>query len=236
MKAKAPLDVDLEDKLLYGLTPTRLAYIVLAMLGGFALWSSPWAPSPVRGFSTALVVGVGAAAAWGRWRGRPFDAWFGDLSLFLINTHRLVWNKQWRLRPSERSIARQGPRHSSSALDIVVTGRAPKVGATTVAAELAACLAANQSPPKIWSVRTASVGSDEKPHAASQFLSVSNVAGWRVCYLDRGSGTFVVAVIPDDDHVRKAAALGQATVVAFPDAPASRALKELAEVIIAGDR
>jgi len=44
MPARVLLDVDLEDKLLYGLTPMRLAYLVVALLGGFALWSSPWSP------------------------------------------------------------------------------------------------------------------------------------------------------------------------------------------------
>ena len=38
MRAKAPLDVDLEDKLLYGLTPMRLAYLVVGLVAGFGLW------------------------------------------------------------------------------------------------------------------------------------------------------------------------------------------------------
>jgi len=41
MPAHVPLDVDLEDKLLYGLTPIRLMYLVVSLLAGFALWSSP---------------------------------------------------------------------------------------------------------------------------------------------------------------------------------------------------
>jgi len=38
MPARVLLDVDLEDKLLYGLTPMRLAHLVVSLLGGFALW------------------------------------------------------------------------------------------------------------------------------------------------------------------------------------------------------
>src|SRR5665811_2374740 len=45
MPARVPLDVDLEDRLLYGLTPIRLAYAVGALLAAFALWSSPWGPA-----------------------------------------------------------------------------------------------------------------------------------------------------------------------------------------------
>jgi hypothetical protein len=89
MPARIPLDVDLEDRLLYGLTPTRLAYLVVALLSGFALWSSPWSALPVRGGAALLVVGVGAVISWGRWRGRPADVWLVDIVLFAVRTHRL---------------------------------------------------------------------------------------------------------------------------------------------------
>ena len=92
MNAKAPLDVDLEDKLLYGLTPIRLAYLVVALLAGIAIWSSDWAPPPVRLVASLTVVVLGATGAWGRWQGRAADAWVADISIFLINTHRVTWN------------------------------------------------------------------------------------------------------------------------------------------------
>jgi hypothetical protein len=88
---RAPLDVDLEDRLLYGLTPMRLAYAVGALLGAFALWSSPSGPVGLRAAASALVIGVGALMSWGRWRGGPADRWFVDLVLFVVRTHRLVW-------------------------------------------------------------------------------------------------------------------------------------------------
>ncbi|TAN31583.1 PrgI family protein [bacterium] len=95
MPARVPLDVDLEDKLLYGLTPTRLAYMVVALLAGFALWSSRWAPSPVRAMACCLVVGAGAAVAWGRWQGRAADDWLADIALFSIRSYRVRWNLGW---------------------------------------------------------------------------------------------------------------------------------------------
>jgi hypothetical protein len=89
--ARIPLDVDLEDKLIYGLTPTRLVYLVIALLGGFATWSAHWAPAPVRG-SVAIVIAIaGAIAAWGRLRGRPLDGWAIDLAIYLVGNHRLKW-------------------------------------------------------------------------------------------------------------------------------------------------
>lgn len=225
------MDVDLEDKLLYGLTPARLAYLAVALLAGLALWSSPWAPSPVRAVACLAVVGIGAAAAWGRWRGRAVDAWVADISIFVINTHRMAWNKRWvqhHKDPPTRSPSICPP---TSPIEIVVAGRTPKAGATTVAIELAACLAAKGHAAELWSVRPAPAGSDHKPTASGILVSVAAVDAGRVCYLDRGAGPSVAGLIPEDEYVRQAAALNEATVVAFPDAPASRAFRALAEVI-----
>jgi hypothetical protein len=108
MSARVPLDVDLEDRLLYGLTPTHLAYMVVAMLIGFALWSSHWAPPPVRAFVSLLAIGFGAVVAWGRWRGRAADAWIADAVLFSVRCHRIVWNKG-----SSRNCSNLGAKRSS---------------------------------------------------------------------------------------------------------------------------
>lgn len=94
MPARVPLDVDLEDRLLYGLTPTRLAYLVITLVCGFAIWSSPWANTPLRAGAALLVVGAGAAIAWGQWRGRPADAWIVDIAMFTVRTHRISLNKR----------------------------------------------------------------------------------------------------------------------------------------------
>ncbi len=91
MLARVPLDVDLEDRLLYGLTPIRLAYAVGALLIAFALWSSPWGPGVLRAVVSSSVIGVGAVMSWGRWRGRAADAWVVDLSIFIVRTQRLAW-------------------------------------------------------------------------------------------------------------------------------------------------
>jgi hypothetical protein len=101
MHARIPLDVDLEDKLIYGLTPTRLAYLVIALLAGFATWSTRWAPAPVRGSMAFAIAVLGAIAAWGRWRGRPLDAWAIDLAIYIVGNHRLEWrlpHLRWRGR------------------------------------------------------------------------------------------------------------------------------------------
>ena len=89
MRARVPLDVDLEDRLLYGLTPIRLAYLVLAGLGALAIWESHLGFAPLRGVIATLVLSLGAGLAWGRWRGRPADRWLVDLATFAINTRRI---------------------------------------------------------------------------------------------------------------------------------------------------
>jgi len=91
MPAKAPLDVDLEDKLVYGLTPIRLAYLVVALLAGFSIWSSQWAPLPIRGVTAACIVVTGAVVAWGRWRGRATDSWATDFVVFVFANYRIEW-------------------------------------------------------------------------------------------------------------------------------------------------
>jgi hypothetical protein len=91
MPARVPLDVDLEDKLLYGLTPMRLAYLVVSLLAGFALWSSAWSPQPARAAACVLVIGLGGVLAWGRWRARAADQWLSDAAIFVVRRYRVTW-------------------------------------------------------------------------------------------------------------------------------------------------
>jgi len=99
MPTRIPLDVDMEDKLLYGLTPTRLAYLVVALLAGFSTWSTHWAPPPARACAGAAIALIGAGAAWGRWRGRAVDSWLVDIVHFCLATYRIRWRVprlRWR--------------------------------------------------------------------------------------------------------------------------------------------
>lgn len=132
MPARAPLDVDLEDKLLYGLTPMRLGYAVMALLCGFAVWSSRWAAAPIRAAACLVVFGAGATLAWGRWRGRAADGWLTDMAAFMTRTQRLVWNEQWvdRLRRRPRPIASNGVKTGclDSGEGLTVAGTIPDEG------------------------------------------------------------------------------------------------------------
>lgn len=125
-----PLDVDMEDKLLYGLTPVRLAYMVVALLAGFATWSSQWAPSPVRAIASVTLIGLGATLAWGRWQGRPVDGWLTDVCIFMTNAYRVSWDRQWINGVADRfrGIATSQKRRAQVAL--LVTALEPDVGAS----------------------------------------------------------------------------------------------------------
>ncbi|HVC75658.1 MAG TPA: hypothetical protein VND96_03975 [Candidatus Micrarchaeaceae archaeon] len=233
MRARAPLDVDLEDKLLYGLTPMRLAYLVIGLVCGLGLWSSPWAPSPVRAIACVIVVAGGAVAAWGRWHGRAVDSWLADISLFVISTRRFGLDQTWLRRIICRKPRPDHVQPPKRHVVIVVTSRAPKAGATTVATELAASLAMKGYPHELWTVRDAFTGHPSSPSPSEPLLSVTAVEGGRVCYLDQGAGPSVAGVIPEDELVRRAASLSLPTVVAFPESAASKAFGDLVEVIAA---
>lgn len=94
MPARVPLDVDLEDKLLYGLTPMRLGYLVVALLASFSIWTSHWTSPITRGALAIVIAALGAGAAWGRWRGRAVDSWLVDLALFLMARYRFAWRRR----------------------------------------------------------------------------------------------------------------------------------------------
>ena len=89
MRARVPLDVDLEDKLIYGLSPQRFGYLVVAVLLAFAGWSVLALPPPVR-FAVCLpIVAVGAALAWAKPQGKALDQWIGDLVLFVVRNYHV---------------------------------------------------------------------------------------------------------------------------------------------------
>jgi len=96
MGARVPQDVDLEDKLIYGLSPLRFGYVVVAALGVLSLWRLEAVPAGLRLLPCFVLAAGGALLAWGRWRGRPLDAWLLDLTVFARRNYRLCLS--WRRR------------------------------------------------------------------------------------------------------------------------------------------
>jgi hypothetical protein len=89
MRARVPLDVDLEDRLIYGLSPLRFGYLVIAALAALSLWRVEVLPPWLRAVPCLLLLAGAAALAWGRWRGRAVDRWLLDLAVFIGRNYRL---------------------------------------------------------------------------------------------------------------------------------------------------
>lgn len=121
MPARIPLDVDLEDRVIYGLSPQRLGYAAFAGLAAMAAWHAlPGLTGPAAALLTAL---AGAVLAWGRWAGRGVDAWALAIVRYGLRTYRIEVDRAFlarlaggRRRPRLARPPRLGrsPRHPES--------------------------------------------------------------------------------------------------------------------------
>ena len=89
MNARVPQDVDLEDRLIYGLSPIRFGYLVIAVLGTLSLWRLEALPPWLRAGPCLVVLAAGAVLAWGHWRGRAVDRWLLDVAVFVRRNYAL---------------------------------------------------------------------------------------------------------------------------------------------------
>ena len=89
MAVRVPLDVDLEDRIIFGLTPQRFGYLVLGALAAFAFWSQHSWPELLRAAAGLPFVLGSAAAAWGRWRDRPLDDYLLDVGRYLVANYEV---------------------------------------------------------------------------------------------------------------------------------------------------
>lgn len=96
MRARVPQDVDLEDKLIYGLSPQRFAYVVACSLGALSIWRLEQIATGLRVIPCLVLIAVGALLAWGRWQGRAADGWLVDLMVFARRNYRVrpCWGRK----------------------------------------------------------------------------------------------------------------------------------------------
>ena len=88
MKARIPAGIDLEDRLLYGLSPARLGYVVGLVVVAAWFWRQPfW--GPLRWLPGVLLLALAAAVGWLQHEGRHLDAWLEDLGRHLLARYRL---------------------------------------------------------------------------------------------------------------------------------------------------
>lgn len=91
MKARIPAGIDLEDKLLYGLSPARLAYVTVLVIGAIWMLRQQW-PMPLRFGGAATLLGLGLAVGWMRRGGRHLDAWAADIARHVIRRYRVEFH------------------------------------------------------------------------------------------------------------------------------------------------
>ena len=97
MRARVPQDVDLEDKLIYGLTPIRFGYLVIAGLVAISVWNLKFLPTAARLVPCLLSAGTGVLLAWGQWQGRPVDRFLADALVFILRNYRVQLGKRGRV-------------------------------------------------------------------------------------------------------------------------------------------
>ncbi|HXM54036.1 MAG TPA: PrgI family protein [Candidatus Dormibacteraeota bacterium] len=98
MGARVPQDVDLEDRLIFGLSPLRFGYLVIGALAALSLWRVAGVPGWLRAVPCLLLVGGAAGLAWGRWQGRAVDRWVIDLAVFVGRNYRVGRHGRGRRR------------------------------------------------------------------------------------------------------------------------------------------
>ena len=103
MSSRIPPALDDEDRVVFGLTAQRGAYVLISALTVLVILKSSM-PTGAR-----LAVGAGAAVlgavfGWGRWSSRAADLWFWDLALYLKENHRVrLQMKVHGFRPRPRT-------------------------------------------------------------------------------------------------------------------------------------
>jgi hypothetical protein len=107
MRARIPAGIDLEDRLLYGLSPARLGYVAgLAVLASWC-WRQPvwW---PLRIAAAIAILAAAVAVGWLRHDGRHLDAWAEDVIRHVIARYRVVIYWDGVRRPLRRVMSRLG--------------------------------------------------------------------------------------------------------------------------------
>ena len=145
MPARVPQDVDLEDKLVFGLSPLRFGYVVIGMVLAAAVWAAHW-PGPLPAIAV-LPIAAGAILALGRWRGHRLDSLAWDIGLHIARNYHFELSKDLNSILMRRQ---RKPRKGHAGRVVTVTALEPGVGATTVAVELAVGLAMSGEPVQLW--------------------------------------------------------------------------------------
>lgn len=98
MRARIPAGIDLEDRLLYGLSPARLGYVSGLLVAAIWFWRQAM-PVPIRLLPVAMLLSGAAAVGWMRYEGRHLDSWAEDLVRHVAARYRLEFDLGILRRP-----------------------------------------------------------------------------------------------------------------------------------------
>lgn len=100
---EVPTHLDVEDKVLFGLTVRQFLYLLVGSSTSYALWEQlvSFGDGP-RAALAGLCAGVTVAFALLRPAGRPLEEWLMALVVYCATPHRATWRpvepdpSQWR--------------------------------------------------------------------------------------------------------------------------------------------
>jgi PrgI family protein len=103
-----PTHLNVEDKLLFGLTARQFLYVLSGASAAYALWEQlASAPQPLRLALTALCLLLAAAVTLLRPGGRPLEEWLVAGLIYIGRPRRATW------RPREPELADWRPAHAA---------------------------------------------------------------------------------------------------------------------------
>jgi hypothetical protein len=89
---EVPTHLNVEDRLIFGLTVRQFLYLLVGSSASYALWEQmATAPQPVRIVGVALCVAVTLAFALLKPGGRPLEEWLVALLAYLASPRRATW-------------------------------------------------------------------------------------------------------------------------------------------------
>lgn len=141
VRTRIPAGIDLEDRLLYGLSPARLGYVAGFAVLILSVWRLHGVPVAAKLLLCLPLVLAGAAAGWLSFHGRHLDAWAADGGRFLLAEYRLDVDLGHLLRRPRRPLFRV-PRAEARRLE-----SAPPLAAPAPLPEPAVILIATTGPP-----------------------------------------------------------------------------------------
>src|ERR1700687_1321553 len=89
---EVPTHLDVEDKVVFGLTARQFLYLLVGSSASYALWEqTPWLADALRAALVALSAGTTLAFALLRPAGRALEEWLAAALVYAASPGRATW-------------------------------------------------------------------------------------------------------------------------------------------------